>query len=407
MPVVVSAVEESGASVVSQVPEGGDEATVRLVPSVERTPVSGFVRARDGSPVALASIVAVGAAVAGTRTVVRASTSADGSFRLAAPSGSRVFAGAPGMRPAEAARDAKGSLVATLAGAARVRGRVVDAAGAPIAGARVRIAPAFPYGAGYEPWNAERTSGEGGEFAFDDVPPGDRALFVGGGGWLSREHLLDEAAARNALTLRVAAGSTLVRELRAERGESVSGLVVDEEGAPIAGAIVYAAYGPSSARWTLTWDETVATDEHGAFRLESLVLGTPHEVTATAPGRRPSTAVIGWKRPRRLEPERLVLERAWWISVRAVDEFRLPAEGAALDVVEEAASGSVPHRGLLPRLDEDGRARLGPFGAAAVGVRLAATGFAPATPFRWVERPAPDAPEPLLEVGTTTPRRVR
>lgn len=116
---------------------------------------------------------------------------------------------------------------------ARLVGRLLDAAGAPLAGRALWIeAPK----SGGRPSNLVSTTTDGnGAFAFDDLRPGSLDVFVAG---------LRPTELSLLERLSLEPGQTLERELRAE-SESVAGRVLSRsEGAPQSGALVVLLHGP-------------------------------------------------------------------------------------------------------------------------------------------------------------------
>jgi len=359
------------------------------------------VGASAGGPVASADVLAVGREVpgagvgpgrVGVRTLAWTRSDGDGSFRLAAPAGSAVFAGAPGMEPA-AAGAAGPLLVARLAPASRVEGRVVDASGLPIGGARVRILWISPQPGGYVPYVADRTSDAAGRYAFGAVPPGDRLLLVDGGGWVSVDLVASGDVAESKLRIRVPAEGVLRRDLVVRSGATLSGRVVDEEGKGIAGASVSAGRVPSPSS-TAPWaDESAVTDGDGSFRLRSLIPGAPFDVYVEWPGgiAAPVQAVGGGSKD--AAPVVLVVERAWWLDVHVIEEASgRPARGVVLDLAERKGPALARVFRLVLPSDGSGNMRVGPFGARPIGVRVHRNDRVdePAT-YRFVERPRPGA----------------
>jgi hypothetical protein len=159
-----------------------------------------------------------------------------------------------------------------FAGGCEVRGLVRGADGAPLAGAKLGLQGASE-DVGYGPsgW-AAATSGEDGRFAFDGLIPTEQAvLSVSAPGHAVHvvEHLVVSAEARDELQLR------LVAEL------AIAGQVVDEQGLPLAGAVVMS-YGDRildlKRSPNATWERQAGKDgattgEDGRFRLDQLYDG--------------------------------------------------------------------------------------------------------------------------------------
>lgn len=138
------------------------------------------------------------------------------------------------------------------------------------------------------------------------------------------------------------------------RATTVTGVVVDKVGAPIADARVSVGISTSSERRTTT------TDAEGAFSLGG---AHPGEVlvTAEASGYAPLTLAVNLAE--RAEPLRLVLQPGKALRLRVVDQAGLPIPGAwfALETIgarplEDAAHAPVPHVEFSGRTDAEGRA---------------------------------------------------
>ena len=274
-------------------PRGSDDATTLVL--VRTGEISGRVVTDDGAPVAGARVQDRSAAVeelgvvssalpaaaaaaalppgarplgggrAGTR---QATTGADGRFVLGdvPPGRLRVeilqpamvpFRGKPLLLPPDGHLDL-GAL--TLSRAALVTGRVSDADGAPVGGARVAVRAGNGAGAALY-----AITGVDGDFALP-LPPGDHTLVASREGRGEASAPVHVVAGRTpeVITLRFARAGTRV----------VTGVVKDSEGRPLAaaqvaatqrsGADVAAAAGESAALATAT------TDPGGHFRLTGL-----------------------------------------------------------------------------------------------------------------------------------------
>jgi len=212
--------------------------------------------------------------------------------------------------------------------ATELSGFVVDGGGVPIAGASVRLHPArngfvgFPYALDSAKVARPGTeSDQAGRFELGKVPTGrGLKLFVSAEGYEPTE--LD--------TAELAAGPVLV-ELSARRIEDeavVEGIVIDERGFPVEGALVKLA------------DSTDETGAGGRFRVEFdwVVGSTP--LCAAMEGRLPALIPnfgdIIEAHGRRVPPQELVLGGApLAICGRVIDENGSPLEGWFVSVADE------------------------------------------------------------------------
>lgn len=159
----------------------------------------------------------------------------------------------------------------------RVRGRVVDAAGDPVAGARVLLAsadrgPGLPLDA--EVWDErsrrrrECETAADGTFAFEEVRPGPTRIAVRADGFAPHDgtHLFVAPDADQD------AGA-----IELVRGVIVSGRVLDSIGRGVAGAAVLAPFDRADASYRgrpgLTGITVATTDESGRFETSALALG--------------------------------------------------------------------------------------------------------------------------------------
>jgi hypothetical protein len=204
---------------------------------------------------------------------------ADGAFAVLVPPGRvTLLASAPGRTPSSTrilwvapGAELRGVEIVMDQGA-DVPGRVVDAAGKGVAGARVvgRVeidgAPAGEIGA--------VSSGDG-RFLLGAVPPGRLVLQAEAAGYAPSPAVVvtvsGEPGRREDVVIRLAAPATL------------AGRVVDEQGAGIAGATVRALRPMSQIALP-----GVTTDAQGQF--DMLIAPGPVDVTVTAPGFAPGRA---------------------------------------------------------------------------------------------------------------------
>ncbi|MFN3243242.1 MAG: carboxypeptidase-like regulatory domain-containing protein [Planctomycetota bacterium] len=138
-----------------------------------------------------------------------------------------------------------------------IRGTIVaDADGEPIAGARVLHFAAEQPPSSFDRENGARiraTSAADGTFVLEDLPPGPAALLVE----------VEGLPAHREAPLTIAVGSTVEHTVRVPAGAGLSGVVLDLDRRPLAGADVTVTCGDSSAEAT--------TDDHGRFRTESIL----------------------------------------------------------------------------------------------------------------------------------------
>lgn len=155
------------------------------------------------------------------------------------------------------------ALEVRLPRAGSLRGRVVDAFGEPVAGARLSLVPKDPPQRYDVAWSAAR-----GEFRFHDVPP-DRAFDLK----VSAKGFIDASTAIEPL----ASGETrlLASEVALSKGGAFSGRVVDADGRGIAGATVAARLVPTGGieRLGRLIDPWTETDASGGFHLTGFAAG--------------------------------------------------------------------------------------------------------------------------------------
>jgi hypothetical protein len=243
-------------------------------------PVSGRVVDERGAPVAGARVVAAGsgelrrrpdprgdAAVSGPDGAWRFAALPAGSFRFVATDATHAAGTSPlvtldGVTP-------KSDVVVALAPGATVRGRVVDTARQPVAGARVEIGPSFGRGrgrGGVRPAvpSAPRQaySDAHGEFVVRGLPRDQLVAFAA-----------SEQAASNPVAVDTRAGDANNVEIALDRTAVIAGVVVDTDGQPVEGAQVAAypedfSFGPRPRG-----GDPELTDAGGAFRITGLAPG--------------------------------------------------------------------------------------------------------------------------------------
>jgi large repetitive protein len=269
-------------------------AAVALVPAAS---ISGSVVDAQGKPVVGASVsleparggrgrfAAGGAGFRGPRGETSTRTGPDGTFRLeglaAIPSGVPLMASHTGFAPAERpgvtlkAGQALTGIVLTLPVGLSVKGRVVDEASQPVAGAEIRVSPSEGRGparifrrviGGASPPNA--VTGADGSFTAAGLAAGSYDVTASHDGFSPKTASALPAPAKQPMGW---------PPIVLSGGVAVSGVVHDDQGAPIVGATV-----------TLLGEgaepSPTATDGTGAFRVSNLAKGRPLMLTAAAPG---------------------------------------------------------------------------------------------------------------------------
>lgn len=251
--------------------------------------LAGRVLAPDGTPLAGARVLAgprnghiVPSPLGGNATAPqpRPTTSdADGRFKLAdsLPAGSQpVHCFARGFAPWFGEVDISESteeILIQLEPAARIEGRVVDANGAPVAGADVVqsiehlggwfLSDAFP--------PSRDTTDAQGWFVLDWIGTGARELNA----WDEAHRELGRARA----TVECRAGETAHCELRLDRGPTISGRVVDDQGQPLVNWYV----GAQPSSWMDQWyPRSAHSDAEGRFLLANLGPGS-HDLSVRTP----------------------------------------------------------------------------------------------------------------------------
>ncbi|HTY42350.1 MAG TPA: carboxypeptidase regulatory-like domain-containing protein [Thermoanaerobaculia bacterium] len=222
----------------------------------------------------------------GPRAGMTARTGPDGSFRLdglpAITSGAPLVATHAGYAPAERPGvtlkpgQTLANVVLVLPAGLSVKGRVVDAASQPVSGAEIRVAPSQGQGRGpgrfLRPPAAPSTP--------NAVSAADGTFTVAG----LAAGAYDVTASHDGFSPRTAAALPAPAKLPTgwppivlARGAAITGVVHDDQGAPIPGASVSALGEGLDPRQT-------NTDGSGAFRLDDLVKGRPLMLAANAPG---------------------------------------------------------------------------------------------------------------------------
>jgi uncharacterized GH25 family protein len=301
-------------------------------------------------------------------------TAADGSFALAGFEPERTVAlhvsrGGYGKASVEVVPPLAAPLAITLHPASALSGRVVDRAGRPVGGARVRLEVERRRGSGMTRWSVGDDVGtdETGSFRFAAVDPGLALLTVVAPGFQT---------ARVA-ELEVAAGADLEGvEIVLAPGAVVSGRVVNADGRPQAGATV-GVLTPEDFPGTGT-----PTDGNGAYRLDGVEPG-PRRVAATGPeGDRVVAELDVVAGENRLD---FRLPGGVEVAGRVVDEGRAPVVGAEVQLLALAGGGGGRRRAAS---GADGAFRFPSVPDGKWIVAAAAAGFAPLF-----------LPEPLVVAG--------
>jgi len=221
--------------------------------------IRGRVRGRDR--VGIAGALLRAEAEGGEADAVEGETEADGAFELSGlrPAGYSITAQAAGFAAGHARATAGGDPVEiVLSRGGSITGRVVDAAGEPLAGASV-LGEAEGDDAG-EPRSFWVTTGDGGDgrFATSDSAPGAYVLRVRAAG-------VGEASRTG---VKVVAGQTTdVGTIVLERGGAVVGTVVDADGQGIPGATAIAV---RDLHTRSSEDPKAETDAAGAFEIRGV-----------------------------------------------------------------------------------------------------------------------------------------
>lgn len=148
----------------------------------------------------------------------------------------------------------------------RLTGRVLDAdSGKPLQDVRVRT---------YEittRLQREAATDREGRYTFDGVSPGRYVISASAPGYANGRVLRDNGVQHPPHVMRVGTGQTVNGlDVRLTRGASVSGVITDPSGLPLAGVDVvveggFAAAGPFPAR--------AVTNQHGSYRIDGVPIG--------------------------------------------------------------------------------------------------------------------------------------
>lgn len=141
----------------------------------------------------------------------------------------------------------------------RIRGRVHDAGGAPLAGATIQSRPADVKRAGFRGWKSVRSRADG-SFVIEGVAAGSYKVSASAEGFPDPPEPTE---------VTVPAGGETEIDLALAQGGVVAGEVVDAQGQPVAGVSVRAR---GKARWGM--GDRGMTDDSGSFRIEGLSPGS-------------------------------------------------------------------------------------------------------------------------------------
>lgn len=264
----------------------------------------GLVRRPDGTPVPGAEIQGTGES---------ATSDASGRYRLPMPSGVKthfVSARAPGLFSKRLVVDKlepgeEREFEVEVRPDFRIAGTIVDDVGRPVQGARVSTF--------FSSKSVVSTDGAG-EFELGGLDPDrDRhTLVVRKEGFLLLSERVDTTAEGEARA-----------ELTLERGVSVGGFVVDEDGAPVPGAELYIGFDPSA----LDRVDAVAHDD-GSYEFPTVASGSQTLVVQRR-GFAPHSEVLELPAAGELFPElTITLGAAHHIAGRVLDEAGRPRVGA-------------------------------------------------------------------------------
>ncbi|MFV1959739.1 MAG: collagen binding domain-containing protein, partial [Planctomycetota bacterium] len=347
----------------------GEETVIRLD---RLATVQGTVTDADGRPVEGVTVHALGLRrrSRGFPDAVSRPTNARGHYEIrdASPGDVMVFgrgggwispglseARAEGFNPFAHRLEAGRTIEVTVpvVPAASVEGRITDAQGQPIPGARVTVQPAGPSGG---PGGVPGTEGllprftdAHGRFVVDTVPPGAprRVVAWAGGGARSAGRSIES----DPFTLR--AGERRTVDLTVPLAEYVTVLVEDEDGEPVAGARIEVVRTDErgrqirmrAARWP-------RTDAGGTLRTDALPPG-PTALLVKADGHLeagPTPIPDGARRGD--EPLVVVLRRGLTVAGKVVVPEGLDPRRVALSL--ERRDGTARNGRRHPRVGEDG-----------------------------------------------------
>jgi protocatechuate 3,4-dioxygenase beta subunit len=313
----------------------GDQVAGPLVARLTETSEPVVLRLGAGAEVEVAVTADGGAPIAGAKVELHglvdrdATADATGVARLRGVPGGpyQVAAAAPGYARASTwTMVTSGSHVhrLVLRRGAPVSGRVVDPAGAPVAGARVRYEGASDWA---QASSAPVTTDADGAFTIDAMPAGSfrfGARHDAHAPGTTEAIALDGATARGGVEIRLAPGG------------AIAGVVVDRAGTPVAWARVRAGERMQGLALGRTREATAGAD--GAFRIAALPRGTI-DVVALADAATSETTTLELRAAEK-SGVRLVLALDAIIAGTVVDSAGEPIEGAPVWAVPEAGGGA-------------------------------------------------------------------
>ncbi|HYD43313.1 MAG TPA: carboxypeptidase regulatory-like domain-containing protein [Anaeromyxobacter sp.] len=280
---------------------------------------------RDGTPVPGAE---VRAEVACSPTVT--TTDAEGRFvlerLLPARTAVAAFSGDEGgLATVDLTAEDREGLVIALAPGGAVAGEVRDDAGAPVAGVRVALEAELVA-------MAAVTDDEG-RFRLSGLPADAYAV------WLFPPPGFVRPGPR---AIRVEQGGEVRASYRLLRAARIAGVVEDEDGVPIADAVITGRRirdrGPLPADWDARGAVETRSDRAGAFALEHAAAGA-WRLSVAADGFVPAT--FDAQAPEELA---VTLLRGGALDVEVVDESGAPVPGALLSAVALQPPGGEPFR---------------------------------------------------------------
>ncbi len=387
--------------------ENGAPGEVRsgIVVGSEGTVVVDFDVAAEGRGVLTGSVRLSGAPAAGAMVRVQdpsgsgaevsTTTAADGTFRLeGVPTGSvRVFVqtldGNSIVRFAEVDdKTLTGTLVVAL-GSSAVRGRVLSAAGEPVAGAWVTLEILGGEGDVWSRVKAQKTTATDGTYEAKGLEGGTYVLRVSAGEHaqhLSEPFPLEEGGARDLGDLRLQAGVTL------------TGRVTNDQGTPVEDATVSLkdAQGRPVFNFSLS-----TTGSDGRYAVHGLVPGS-YTVRFEARGLSPDERAVTVSASGASQDG--VLSRGGSVTVTVEDDAGRPLAGARLSLTDARGAPVTRTLSLVNLFDGDG-GRSGEDGVATLSDLAAGTYRVRATREGWVQ----DGDEPAVVVppGGGAATRVR
>jgi hypothetical protein len=314
------------------------------------------VAAVDEEAIAGATLIVTGRSADGTRSLARATTAGDGTFRLPRPEEDvDVHVQALGFASRSLSEEDLGSpLVIRLGLLAGIRGQVLsDRDGSPVSGVTVRLLG--------RPLRTEAVSDEEGRYAVADIEPGEVEIGAWGAGWVLKDHLQTDRVGRSPIEVR--AGETASRDLVVTRAGAARGKVVDSTGSPVPGASVGARLArdgdplrnvPSGLRSP----SLVQASADGTFAFDTLLPGKRYRFVA-----RQGSGPIGVT-----EPLGVVAGETLEVEIRLPEprpfEVRVVERGTTVPVPDARVTVSQLHGEDSTHL---GEWRTGPDGVARIG----------------------------------------